>query len=69
MSLGFGAFMKKALEDDNQVFYEYGSYNLNDTKYRNKNRKMDGLIVIKKTCFVEPETHQKIKRMPDKRKN
>jgi len=67
MSVGFGAFMKKALEDDNYVFYEYGSYNLNDVKYRNENRKMDGLIMVKKTCFVEPEIHRKRKRMPNKK--
>lgn len=68
MSLGFGAFMKKVLEDDDYVLYEYSSYNLNDVKYRNENRKMDGLIIIKKTCFVEPKINKKIKRMPNKRK-
>lgn len=68
MSLGFGAFMVKTLEDDNHVVYEYGSYDLADTKYRNIDRHMDGLIMIKRTCFVEPEIHRTMRRVPNQRK-
>ena len=68
MSIGIGAFAKKAAEDTNTVIYEYGGYNLNDPRYWNKERLCDGAIIIQRDCFVEPEIHEKTKRLPSGRK-
>ena len=68
MSLGIGAFCKLIAQDDYTVIYEYGSYNLNEPKYDNKNRIFDGLITISKDCLIEPEIHDKIKRFPNGKK-
>ena len=68
MSRGIGALANKILEDDESVIYEYGSYNLNDSRYRNENRMLDGTIFIPKSCFAEPELHEKLKKMPNGKK-
>ena len=68
MSMGIGAWAHKILEDDSFVVYEYGGYNLNQPEYRNENRVCDGNITIPKNCFVEPEIHQKLRKMPSGRK-
>ena len=43
-------------------------FNLNEEKYKNEQQLYDGRIYIKRDCFVEPEIHEKIKRMPSGRK-
>jgi hypothetical protein len=68
MSRGIGAHAKKILEDDKTVIYEYGGYNLNEPEYGNENHILDGNITILKKCFVEPEIHKKLKKMPSGRK-
>lgn len=68
MSMGYGAFSRKVLEDDTIVIYEYGSFDLNVPEYRNEDHIYDGLIMIDKDCFIEPEIHEKIKRFPSGRK-
>ena len=68
MSRGIGAHAKKVLEDDETVIYEYGGYNLNEPEYWNKNHILEGTITIQKNCFVEPEIHEKMKKMPSGRK-
>ncbi len=68
MSMGYGAFSRKVLEDDTNVIYEYGGYDLNVPKYRNADHICDGLIMIDKDCFIEPEIHEKMKRFPSGRK-
>lgn len=64
MSRGIGAHANKVLEDDVTVIYEYGGYNLNEPKYRNGKHLYDGIIIISKECFIEPEIHEKLKKMP-----
>mgnify|MGYP001029197773 CR=1 FL=1 len=64
MSRGIGAYAKKIVEDDETVIFEYGGYNLNEPEYRNENYVLDGMITIQKSCFVEPEIHKKLKKMP-----
>lgn len=64
MSRGIGALAKKVLEDDETVIYEYGGYNLNEPEYGNEKHILDGSIIIRKSCFVEPEIHEKLKKMP-----
>ena len=68
MSRGIGAFVKKVLEDDTSVLYEYGAYNWNESKYQNLERIRDGSIWIPKSCFSESEIHKKLKRIPSGRK-
>lgn len=68
MSIGIGVYAKKVLEDDETVIYEYGGYNLNELEYRNEKHILDGSITIQKSCFVEPEMHEKLKKMPSGRK-
>lgn len=68
MSRGIGVHAKKILEDEETVIYEYGGYNLNEPEYRNEKHILDGSITILKSCFVEPEIHEKLKKMPSGRK-
>lgn len=68
MSRGIGAHANKVIEDKKIVIYEYGGYNLNDPEYENENHVYDGIITISKNCFVEPEIHEKLKKMPSGRK-
>ncbi len=68
MSRGFGGSARIVLQDENTVVYEYAPYNLNKPEYRNKDLVYDGLITISKDSMVEPDIHEKLKRMPSGRK-
>ena len=68
MSIGIGAHANKIAEDEHAVIYEYGGYNLNVPEYRNADQICDGTITIQKDCFVEPEIHEKRKKMPSGKK-
>lgn len=65
MSRGFGGFARIVLQDENTAVYEYAPYNLNEPEYRNSKNTYDGLITISKESMVEPEIHEKIKRVPN----
>ncbi len=68
MSMGIGGFAVKVLEDAETVIYEYDGYNLNEPQFRNEERVRDGSITIPKSCFAEPDIHEKIKKTPGGRK-
>jgi len=68
MSMGYGGFAYKIAEDADAVLYEYGGYNWSFPEYSNSERLRDGSFTISKDCFIEPEIHQKLKRMPSGRK-
>lgn len=68
MSRGFGGAARIVLQDDNTVVYEYVPFNLNDPAYRNDEHIYDGLLTISKDSMVEPEIHEKLKRMPSGKK-
>lgn len=68
MSLGYGGSCKRELEDENMIIYSYSSYNLNEEQFRNSDRIYDGTITINKSCLIEAEIHEKIKKMPNGRK-
>lgn len=68
MSLGQGGLANKILEDEETVIYEYGGYCTCIPESRNENRVLDGSITIPKSCFAEPEIHEKIKKMPSGRR-
>ena len=68
MSMGYGGSAKVVLQDEKTVIYEYSPYNLNKPNYWNRDRIYDGLITISKDAMVEPDIHEKLKRMPSGRK-
>lgn len=68
ISLGIGAYAKLVIYDDTTVIYEYGGYNLNQKEYRNEDHVLDGTITISRSCFAEPEIHERIKKTPSGRK-
>lgn len=68
MSKGIAAFAECVAYDEKSVIYKYGGYNLNEEAYRNEQRIRDGMIIISRTCFAEPEIHRKIKRLSGGRK-
>lgn len=68
MSMGYGGIAKKVSEDKTHVLYAYGDFNLNIPGLENKDHRCDGILLIAKKCFIGPEIHQKIKRMPSGKK-
>ena len=68
MSRGFGAHADLVAQDNEIVIYQYGGYNLNEPEFRNEKHLYDGLITISRSCFAEPEIHEKLKKMPSGRK-
>lgn len=68
MSMGYGARLEKVLEDEQTVFYYYSCGNANYKNYDIMINKQDGEILVDKRCFLEPEIHVKLKRMPGGRK-
>lgn len=68
MSLGYGGFCRKEMEDETHVIYAYSSFNWNDEQHKNDERICDGIITITKSALVEPDIHSKIKRKPNGKK-
>ena len=68
MSKGIGGWGEIIAQDEHTVLYRYGTYNLNNEQYRNKEHLMDGLITIEKHSMVEPEIHTKTRRYPNGKK-
>lgn len=64
MSRGFAARLVKELEDKEYVLFKYASANASNENYAEMIEKLDGIILVNKKCFVEPEIHMKRKRMP-----
>lgn len=56
------------MQDEKTVIYEYGGYNWNEEQFRNGFHIYDGIITIHRDCFVEPEIHEKLKKMPSGKK-
>ncbi|MBR5913496.1 MAG: hypothetical protein IKZ58_03970 [Selenomonadaceae bacterium] len=68
MSLGYGGFCRKFVEDDSFVIYEYFSYNFNEERFYNDEKIFDGFITIRKSSLIEPILHEKIKKLPNGRR-
>lgn len=70
MSMGYEGYLVLDMQYDKQVVYKYACGNVNKGLdiYRADIANPDGIIVIDKSCFVEPEIHQKLKRTPSGRK-
>lgn len=68
MSLGYGGYANLLIVDSAAVLYEYGAFNWDIPECVNRDNVRDGTIIINKDVFIEPEIHQKIKKMPSGRK-
>lgn len=65
MSMGYGASAILIAADDCCYMYAYGSINLN--QYEEEPIR-DGIIIIDKSCFIEPEIRRKTKHCPHGKK-
>ncbi len=68
MSLGYGGVAHLRIADDDLVIYSYSGYNWCDPDWEIHKKREDGEIYIERNSFVEPEIHEKLKRMPSGRK-
>lgn len=68
MSMGFGGNMDLVANDSTTLMYSYCCYNVNNDDYKKYMGLADGEIVISKEALVEPEIHNKLKKMPSGRK-
>ena len=68
MSIGYGGYAYLISEDISSVLYEYGAFNWNIPRCANKDNVCDGFMIVNRECFIEPEIHQKMKKMPSGRK-
>lgn len=57
MSMGYGGTCQKLSEDDQQVLYLYGAYDLNHPEAANRNREMDGSFTIEKSILEISSIH------------
>ena len=70
MSMGYAGKLIVDILDEKQVIYKYACGNVNsgpDIYYADMTNP-DGMIAIDKRCFVEPQTHQKLKKTPSGKK-
>ena len=68
MSIGQEGVASLYIQDEKSVIYKYYVYNYDIPELNNKDRIEDGFITIEKDAFVEPEIHEKIKRLPNGKK-
>ena len=68
MSIGFGGYADLVQADDKLVTYVYCCYNVNNVDYKQYMKMEDGEIYIERVAFVEPEIHERIKKLPSGRK-
>ena len=68
MTLGYGGVAHLRIADDDLVVYSYSCYNWCDPDCELHKKTEDGEIYIERNSFIEPEIHEKLKRMPSGRK-
>lgn len=68
MSKGIGARAYKISENDTEVTYEYGGYNLNKPGFENPSHLYDGRIRILKSCFLSQMIYANAQRKANNRK-
>ena len=68
MSMGYGGAAKMIMQDEKIVIYAYYAYDFSSETSKNPERIYDGTIIIQKDALVEPEIHEKLKKMPSGRK-
>ncbi len=62
MSIGYGGFCRKFVEDADFVIYEYFAYDLNEPRFSNLEKIFDGFITIRKSILIEPTLREKFIR-------
>lgn len=68
MSMGYGAKCRIKDSDENWKMYEYTSYNLNLEDGKKAMGTLDGIIIISRDFFPEPEIIRKRIRKPNAKK-
>ena len=68
MSLGYCGYADLQAADGTLVIYSYCCYNINITGWERFKDIADGELYIDRDAFVEPEIHEKLKRLPFGRK-
>lgn len=69
MSIGYGGYADLQQADDTMAIYSYCCYNANNADYKHFMEIEDGELYIDRDAFVEPEIHEKIKKMVSGSKN
>ncbi len=68
MSIGHCSYADLVAADETILLYSYCCYTLNEWERKSDRRDADGELIIDRSCLVEPEIHEKLKRMPSGRK-
>lgn len=68
MSMGYGGYANLQQYDDTLVVYLYCCYNINNDDYKHFMKIEDGEMYIERDAFVEPEIHEKVRKMASGRK-
>ena len=68
MSIGYGGYANLQQADNTMVIYSYCCYNVNNADYKHFMEIEDGELYIDRDAFVEPEIHEKIKKIASGRK-
>lgn len=68
MSLGYSGYANLRAADEVAVVYSYCCYNINEEKWKEAKAVEDGEIFIERKAFVEPEIHEKVKKVSSGRK-
>lgn len=69
MSLGFRGFCHLEAEDERAAIYTYRGEDWNLEKLvAAEAKQIEGMFTIDKCCLVEPEIHNRVRKMPNGRK-
>jgi hypothetical protein len=64
MSKGHCGYAHLVASDDTLLLYSYCAYDINRADWQEMKKKEDGEIAIDRDSLIEPEVHEKVKRLP-----
>ena len=64
MSKGHCCYAHLIASDDTLLLYSYCAYDINRADWQEMKKKEDGEIAIDRDSLMEPEVHEKVKRLP-----
>ena len=64
MSKGHCGYAHLVASDETLLLYSYCAYDLNRADWQEMKKKEDGEIAIDRDSLIEPEVHEKVKRLP-----
>ena len=64
MSKGHCGYAHLVAGDDTLLLYSYCAYDINRADWQEIKKKEDGEIAIDRDSLIEPEVHEKVKRLP-----